>query len=366
MINTIVDLTTESERKQLRVSESTYNYVKDKSNQHNKTCTKGIFVYELILTVETDRESNFDIIDEHEERIDEKLKTVTSPKFLEKLNNLKYSKERRDRIDKDTTKGDYSLNLHIPKHFDTEILPNWGSNDYIMQKVIEYKINPFRSRKHRIKVKEDIINFVENNSTPAVTDIAIAVINDDNTKISVSELHNMVNNIESKKNYMNIGSIEELNNWWDKAEDSDNIKDSEKYQALGYCVENMMENGCNTSPKSLIESILTNIFRITTSHYRKQKVNEIMDDFDLDRFEGYDSEVEKFIVEKGWRSTISTVVTELIDDGKISVEKIIAFVNNNTSDKYTKDEIETRVGAYDPTFSYSRVEEDGRTYIKEI
>jgi hypothetical protein len=182
MFKTSLELSTESERKQLDVSESVYEYVKQKVNEYNKTCTKGILIYEIYLMVENGRTENFDVIDEFESRIDEDLVSLVSPTFLRDLEKIKIISDRRDRIDTSTDSAEYKMSIHIPSRFDNEILPDWGANNSVMEKVTEYKLCAYTCRNHRLTVKRDIIEYIQDDESPN-TNLAEAIINNDSMEM---------------------------------------------------------------------------------------------------------------------------------------------------------------------------------------
>lgn len=361
MFQTTLNLTTDSERKQLNVSKSTYEYIKNKTNQYNKTCTKGIFCYELILTVENDRYSNYDNIDELEELINNKLEKHTSSSFINDLDNIKYSDNRRKRINTNTKDINYSLNLYIPSKIDDKLFPEWGANKYVMQKVTEFKITPYNCRKHRINVKKDIISFIESNKSPD-HEISEYIINNKNSKYDIKEIHNKLMDY-NKIDIDNLKTIEQ----YDQIEDE--LKISEKYDAIGNIVEYNCVNNKNIEPRNMIDDLLKEKLDISTESYRKKKVNLIIDKYELDKYDNEETIIQKTIENDNMRVAINRTVSTLLHNKdnkeKIHQSEVISLINNKTTQKYNREDIIDCIDEYEnKMFGFQVILDNGEKYIK--
>jgi hypothetical protein len=229
VIKTNLHLDEKSKRKQPSVSKDVYEFIRDQSRSLNSVATKGVFTYELILTVEIQRDDNFDLIDETEERIDEDLLDYVTPMFLKSIEKIKKSENKNDRIGIDTNSTDFDLELHVPKRFDEKILPDWGANHTLMQKVSEYIHCAYDSRYHRIQVKKDILNYFEDDVTEAETKIGQAILDDDSSVYDVS-------NIGLSSEDEDEIDLEGVDKWGDLDDilTSDEHLNKEKYKALAY------------------------------------------------------------------------------------------------------------------------------------
>jgi hypothetical protein len=230
-----------------------------------------------------------------------------------------------------------------------------------MQKVIKYKITPYKCRKHRIDVKKDIIKFIENNKSPE-TDIAKSIINNNTDEYDITEIYEEI----MEYNIIDIDKLKRIEQY-DQIEDELTV--SEKYDAIGNIVKYNCVNNKNIEPRKMIDNLLEEKLDISTKSYRKKKVNSIIDKYNLDKYDNEESVIQKSIENDNMRIAISRTVSTLLHNNnnkeKIHQSNVISVINNKTTQKYNRKDIINCIEEYEgKTFGFQVILDNGEKYIK--
>lgn len=146
----------------------------------NKKYTRGVVLYELLKFADTDDQYEDDVIDHYESDLDNKLNN--------KINNIVYSINNvltTDTIVVDMD-GGKQVNIWLPVNI-VDDLSHRYSND-IGEAIKYYKVRPFRDREHRVNVKRDILEYINNiKSKSEMDDVAVDIVNGEYDSNKVAE-----------------------------------------------------------------------------------------------------------------------------------------------------------------------------------
>ena len=189
MIQQTLYMDTETVRKQLTMDRWAYDLIKSSDSE---SLTKGLVAYEAVMF---SNNQYTDSLSQIESSVDDQLSTVASNSFLDSIQKIKICDKEVDTTD--TDRLDY-VNIHLPDPLITEIRDiggiQRGLGDHIADAVYKLAKSAYTDRTDRIKVKQQLISYIQYDEYPS-HDVAQAVVDGDDTVYSVSDAHNELQKI---------------------------------------------------------------------------------------------------------------------------------------------------------------------------
>jgi len=200
---------TKSERKQPEVARETYELLKNLSNAGNDTASKGLIAYEILMMAREEGEP-IDSTDRYEEFVDEYLALSSGsqiPEIVEKIKLLSnLHGEVPDAMDvfdsyfREMGSGSKSqLSLHLPPELCE--LYSYGLNRVLDRAVEDYTEGAFRDRADRIECKRDILEWIQDGTTPSHP-VARDVVSGESERFDVVDAHEAL--------------MSEVKDWWER------------------------------------------------------------------------------------------------------------------------------------------------------
>ena len=303
----------EMKRKQLRLTEYTFEYLSERANEFIRPISKGVFFYEMVLMF-TDAKD--DEISEKEERINSRLESLTDTQFVRAVESIKGEMEdgsypSKGTVGVDEEPSDDLTNIYIPVSVNDYLEEEWGQRywrDHIDELLIDYIDSAYDSRYDRYKCKEEIADYIEHNEMPS-HEVARAVVEGQHDFYRVQKAH----------------SILDTENWWmrpdlgygdivdmvDERFDSNTSLDdkiSASQQMLSkYASERNMDMG-----SKLASHLISDVFDVS-SDYAK---NEYLPEIDLPDYSGSDDGDENDSEDNNTTATEIADYTQVCQDAK--------------------------------------------------
>lgn len=176
--------------------------ISKRATELNKKFTQGIIVYELLkFTYNTEHK---DVIDDKEEGINERLSANgVNPNNINKIKYKRRDEARADLRDGEE-EGRKQVRYWTPGDYNIFETTDNTKGDMIKTAVLENIKTPYKDRSHRIKVKRDVLRYVEAEEEPKTTVGNIVINNLDSSLIIPSEIEDIGRktvNIEHPQDY---------------------------------------------------------------------------------------------------------------------------------------------------------------------
>lgn len=164
------------EMKQPYLKNRDYKFITDLTDMYNGKLSNGVMFYEILRMFDVGIE--YDELDSYENVIDEQLQNHISESQVRDINDytimnrnqaksnlVSYYQNQYRHTEKDAYDG-YQREIRLPTEYVNESEELQGRFTSVMIECLHnYVQSPFRSRSHRIKVKKDLIEYIE--SKPA-------------------------------------------------------------------------------------------------------------------------------------------------------------------------------------------------------
>lgn len=138
----------EGVRKQPKLNDELISYIKEQEPE-NKKYTTGVVIYEMMQL--TDISDHKDLMDEHEECIDQQLKSEIKG-IVDTINKIESKK-----ITHLSTDSNKQVSVWLPPCIDL----GYNGSKKIIDAVQQYNVTVYNDRQQRIQVKKDLLDYIQ-------------------------------------------------------------------------------------------------------------------------------------------------------------------------------------------------------------
>lgn len=183
------------ERKQLKFTKTTFEWLSDEANEANRSISRGVLLYEAVMMSTGDLT---DEITEKERRVNEKLRTHTDTYFVNVVDRIKVRNQDGSFPSQQLIYGcdeltESLINIYLPVSVQEYLTEEWGQRywaEKVDDLVADYVDSAFQSRYDRYKCKEDLIRYLEDDVEPE-HEVAKCIVDEDvESRFDVADARN--------------------------------------------------------------------------------------------------------------------------------------------------------------------------------
>ena len=266
----------EMDRKQLKFTKSTFEYLSDEASGSVRSVTRGMLMYEMVMMFS---ESLSDEIGEKERRVNDRLESLTDSSFRCAADSIKVRNEdgsypSQTIIDPDDDLTENLINIYLPVSVQQYLEEEWGQRywaEKVDDLVSDYIDSAYESRYDRYACKEQLCEYIENDEMPDHR-VALSIVEGDDSWFDVRRASEILTTdkwyLRSDLDYDDI--IQRAEEEFDQSTPFDTKKEVAEKILIRYAQQRDMK-----MPRKMAVALISDAFDVSESYVENEYLPEI-------------------------------------------------------------------------------------------